>query len=158
MRTKECTACKQILPITDFYKSHISNAGTQIYKPKCKVCENNITKARYANLTTEERKSYYSKSNAKKDYHKDYRLKTKYGITLNQFNEMYEQQNGCCSICNTYVPDNKIVVDHHHKSGIVRKLLCHNCNVVLGHAKEDPNILLKCVEYLRDNFQDSEMA
>lgn len=152
MSTKECTKCKQLLPIDNFYKSFISKAGTQIYKPHCKACEKNKYHIKWNSLSKEEKKIHYGRSNAKKEYHKNYRLETKYGINIDQFNEMYEQQNGCCDICKTAVPENKIVVDHHHKTGTVRKLLCHNCNVILGHAKEDPNILLKCVEYLRDSF------
>lgn len=77
---------------------------------------------------------------------------TKYGLTLEQFNQMYEEQGGQCAICSTKVEDSKICVDHNHNTGRVRRLLCHNCNVILGHAFEDPSILIKCAEYLNADF------
>jgi len=65
---------------------------------------------------------------------------------------MYSNQNGRCFICEEAVSENEIRVDHDHKTGKVRKLLCHNCNVILGHSKEKKEILMKCVEYLSDFF------
>jgi len=41
-----------------------------------------------------------------------------------------------------------LVVDHNHATGKVRALLCHNCNLTLGRAKDNPNILLSCIDYL----------
>jgi hypothetical protein len=152
MREKQCTRCQEVLPIDSFYRSHISKVGTQIYKTKCKKCDNKDAMERYHSLPKDQRKEWYNSYNKNKEYHKNYRLTTKYGIDLSQFNEMYSQQDGKCYICQSSVPNDEIRVDHNHSTGIVRKLLCHNCNVILGHAKEDPDILLKCVEYLRDNF------
>lgn len=64
---------------------------------------------------------------------------------------MYTDQDGKCFICAEHVPSDKIHVDHCHNTNVVRKLLCHHCNVILGLAKESPEILEKCAEYLRDH-------
>jgi len=70
-----------------------------------------------------------------------------YGITLEMRNQMIEQQGGRCALCGKST--NKLHVDHNHKTKIVRKLLCHNCNVGLGHFQEDVLLLEKAIEYLR---------
>jgi hypothetical protein len=76
----------------------------------------------------------------------------KYGITPDKFLEMLEKQEGKCKICCTKPTTQRgLHVDHCHESGIVRGLLCHGCNVALGSMKDDPEILLKAVEYLRSH-------
>lgn len=76
----------------------------------------------------------------------------KYGITPEQFKEMYKQQDGKCKICNE-VPSTKrgLHVDHCHDTGKVRGLLCHGCNVALGSFKEDVKLLEKAIEYLKEH-------
>ena len=149
---KQCTDCKQTKTIDNFYKSHITPAGTQVYKSRCKSCQQIKDRQRWANMSIEQKRKWQEKSNSDKDYHKNYRLTSKYNITLEMFNEMYSNQNGRCFICEEAVSENEIRVDHDHKTGKVRKLLCHNCNVILGHSKEKKEILMKCVEYLSDFF------
>lgn len=155
---KQCTDCKQIKDLDSFYKSHVTPKGTQIYKPRCRECQNIKDRYRWQNMSDEQKKIYNKKNNSKKEYHKNYRLITKYNITLENFCEMYNQQEGKCFICHTSVPENEIRVDHNHTTGKTRKLLCHNCNVVLGHAKEDPGILTKCAEYLIAFLQENKVA
>ncbi|KKM75774.1 hypothetical protein LCGC14_1386860 [marine sediment metagenome] len=67
---------------------------------------------------------------------------------------MFEGQNGLCAICgkpethrNYYGPV-RLSVDHDHKTGKVRSLLCNNCNVALGLIKEDVGIAMKLLHYL----------
>lgn len=157
MRTKKCTQCHKLLPIDRFHKSHLGPTGAQIYKPSCKQCLSEANQLKYRALTPQQRSEWYGRSNSNKRYHKNYRLVSKYGISLDQFTEMYSQQGGKCYICSTPTPNHRICVDHHHNTGTVRKLLCHNCNVILGHAKEDPAILMKCAEYLLDSFRNTAM-
>lgn len=68
------------------------------------------------------------------------KLKCKYGITLDQYNEMVEAQFGVCMICGkinnrmnykTGKPE-RLVVDHNHATNKVRGLLCHRCNLAVG--------------------------
>ncbi len=77
-----------------------------------------------------------------------------FGITFKQYNEMLLEQGGVCAICGK-VNDNgqRLGVDHNHTTGEIRKLLCRNCNTVIGHCKEDVDILNKVAMYLiRYNF------
>jgi Recombination endonuclease VII len=73
------------------------------------------------------------------------------GIREEDFNEMFKQQNGKCAICGTHQNDlNKFLcIDHSHKTNKIRGLLCNNCNRGIGHLKDDINILLKAIDYLK---------
>lgn len=79
---------------------------------------------------------------------RDKQLQRDYGITLAEFAVMEHRQNGLCAICKG-PPDRKyLLVDHDHVTKKVRGLLCHNCNVLLGHAKDSVEILQAATEYL----------
>jgi hypothetical protein len=82
--------------------------------------------------------------------------KWRYGISHEQFLSLIERQNGRCRICQfvfeldsdkTKMP----YVDHNHDNGQVRALLCHHCNLVIGHAKENPLIIQSAIDYLERN-------
>ena len=62
-------------------------------------------------------------------------LKKRYGITFEQYSEMFKKQEGRCAICKTHEKElNKILfVDHDHKTNKARELLCHKCNVALSY-------------------------
>lgn len=79
---------------------------------------------------------------------KHYGLTTKYGITLEDYAEMNAAQKGCCAICEK---ETALVVDHCHQSGNLRKLLCNQCNVGLGHFKDNPDLLEAAAAYLREH-------
>jgi hypothetical protein len=77
-------------------------------------------------------------------------LKTKYGITPEDFERLHEAQEGLCAICRGPQADyyRYLDVDHCHASGRVRGLLCRRCNTVLGLVKEDPKLLDALMSYL----------
>lgn len=79
-----------------------------------------------------------------------YKIKRSYGITEEDYNRMFEEQKGCCAICNTHQSKIKmrLCVDHCHKTTKVRKLLCPNCNRGLGMFQDNPKLLKKAAEYL----------
>lgn len=58
---------------------------------------------------------------------------------------MIECQNGCCAICGER---NELFVDHCHATNTIRAALCRRCNLVLGMAKDSPNILREMAGYL----------
>lgn len=73
----------------------------------------------------------------------------KYGLTLEQYDEMVRKQHGRCAICRTTSPGKKgLVVDHCHRNGHVRALLCGKCNTLIGLADEDPRILMQAMRYI----------
>ncbi len=86
-------------------------------------------------------------------------LKTKYGITLEQYNEIFKKQDGLCAICGQsettidtrYNTPRSLAVDHCHKTGIVRGLLCNSCNPMIGNSKDDIEILTNAIKYLERN-------
>jgi hypothetical protein len=90
-------------------------------------------------------------------------LKYKFGITLAEYNDMAESQGGVCAICggvndtrrkgtNNNGKDVKmsLAVDHNHKTGKVRGLLCGKCNISLGNFKDNPALLRKAIRYLEN--------
>lgn len=78
-------------------------------------------------------------------------LKKKYGITPEQFDEMVENQAGVCAICAGPLEDSRGFrphVDHSHKTGKVRGILCGRCNHGIGHFRDDPAIIIAALAYL----------
>lgn len=88
-----------------------------------------------------------------------YQLKLKYGITWEEFMQLIEEQNYCCSICgiSLELPGNDLNsndtahVDHCHVTNKIRGLLCKNCNRALGFFKDDISLLQKAIVYLKGN-------
>ena len=76
-------------------------------------------------------------------------LRKTYGITLTQYNEMFKEQNGGCWICHRPPKKRALHVDHNHKTGKIRGLLCHNCNYGLSrYFKENIENLKRASLYL----------
>ncbi len=77
---------------------------------------------------------------------KDWELQSSYGINLKQYLLLKRTQKHKCAICGKRT---KLCVDHNHKTKLVRGLLCHQCNVMLGYARENSEILKAAIKYLR---------
>jgi hypothetical protein len=82
----------------------------------------------------------------------------RYNISFDQYTEMNEKQNSLCLICNqpesVSTRKDKTVhlhVDHCHKTGKVRGLLCRMCNTALGSLRHSPELLTKASEYLKSH-------
>lgn len=84
------------------------------------------------------------------DYYRRKNLRTKYGITLEQYNRMFNAQNGCCVVCGVHQSEVKHVfhVDHDHLTGKVRGILCFRCNAALGNVGDSVETLKKMIKYL----------
>jgi len=83
-------------------------------------------------------------------------MKVKYGITIEQYDEMRKAQDGLCAICSQEEKSahrngtvRQLSIDHCHTTGNVRGLLCGNCNNGLGHFKDNPASLERAITYLR---------
>ena len=75
-----------------------------------------------------------------------------YGLTVEEYSSKLEQQNNCCAICNVASSGTRDWhVDHCHVSGKVRGLLCHRCNLMLGHAQDNVQTLEKAILYLKEH-------
>lgn len=80
---------------------------------------------------------------------RNFHLKKKFGITVEQYDEMLIKQNGVCEICGGTNGKKNFSVDHNHKTGKVRGLLCDHCNTGIGRLMEDISILQNAILYLR---------
>lgn len=122
--TKYCSRCKKIKPLFNFHFNPDGHKFASTYCIKCrqKECKENS-------------------------------IFRNFGISLKDYGKILEKQGGGCKICGTIVPKGKgrFSVDHDHATGKIRGLLCHNCNLALGHAKDDIGILAAMIQYLIDS-------
>lgn len=77
-----------------------------------------------------------------------YHLKNKFGLTVERYKQMLEEQNNCCAICGDRFTGRRPHVDHCHKTNEVRALLCGNCNIGIGNFKDSPHRLFLAIQYL----------
>ena len=90
----------------------------------------------------------------KPEQYLEYDLKRAFGISLDEYNTILGKQNGCCAICG--ISNNEIAngketrfsVDHDHKTGEIRGLLCGNCNRGVGNLKDSIETLKSAINYL----------
>ncbi len=88
------------------------------------------------------------------DKGKAYRLQLSYGLSMEDYNKLFDQQESKCKLCNREFnkeDSHDIRIDHDHKTGKVRGLLCHKCNVALGLFDEDICRLLNAAKYLEES-------
>jgi cytochrome c553 len=137
--TQQCTRCKQIKPLDEFSKDSRKANGRA---GMCKDCHNASAKA-------SKKHTHYK---VDKEASKFYSIKSRYGLTMQQYQEMVKAQNGRCAICGK-IPTKAygLQVDHDHSSGKVRALLCHACNVTVGFINESPELAMQIAKYLNEH-------
>jgi hypothetical protein len=81
---------------------------------------------------------------------KGYALKSRYGITQDEWDARFAAQGFVCAICGSADPNDHRTwhTDHDHNSGEVRGILCARCNHLLGHERDSQDILSKAIQYL----------
>ena len=84
----------------------------------------------------------------KAEKRRDRRLRKTYGITLADYGRMLKAQKGGCAICGNKPKKRSLDVDHSHKTGRVRGLLCHRCNRGLGYYYDRPERFRAAARYL----------
>jgi Recombination endonuclease VII len=80
---------------------------------------------------------------------KHYQIWYKRGLTPEEFDRIVEAQDGKCAICLTPPGRRSLHLDHDHKTGHARGLLCKDCNHMLGCAEDEIEILEAAIEYLQ---------
>jgi hypothetical protein len=104
--------------------------------------------------STPKRKEYearYGKTEHAKTLKKANILKNKYGMSVEAFNKMLQDQMGVCAIGGgVEVRGGRLHVDHSHNTGKVRGLLCHKCNVAIGLLKDSTEVILKAYSYIQE--------
>jgi hypothetical protein len=79
-------------------------------------------------------------------------LKNVFNITYFDYTDMLRKQNNSCDICGVkHTEEKKLVVDHCHKTGKVRALLCSKCNTGIGMFNENKEYLLNAIKYIKKN-------
>jgi len=117
----------------------------------------------YADYTRQQCKNWYDKKFKSDPKYKTQRYKqrvlNKYGITVEQYDEMVEQQMGRCAICKLVEhidePGKRLHVDHCHETGAVRGLLCSKCNTGVMRSGVTPEILRRAAEYLEKSYEST---
>lgn len=95
--------------------------------------------------------------NKRRTADRDYRRL--YGITLDQVEEMIQDQLGLCDICGKQMDGKRdLNVDHNHETMVVRSLLCRDCNNMIANAQENIGIMVAGIEYLIRHEQSEEAA
>ncbi len=92
------------------------------------------------------RKRLWRKQNPGRE--REYDLKRHYGLSVEDFDLLLEEQNFCCAICSNRLDSSSACVDHDHETDEVRGLLCRSCNIGLGHLQDDYEIILAAADYL----------
>ena len=156
-KTKRCTICRKLLPISEFGKNKLGKEGLQAY---CRPC-NNLQHRQYRKDHPEKEREVYLRrrqKNLEKFLYnkKEFAIKWRYGITMDEYNKMIEKSENRCAICNKeFTKDNHVHIDHDHSknkgdNGFIRGLLCGKCNIGLGQFYDDPENLIKAAAYLRN--------
>jgi len=181
IQEKYCPRCETIKPLSEFHKNKRTRLGVKCY---CKDCRSKLAAEaypKYAERMTRwpknnpekfkaTQKRYAQSEKGKKAIKRNQQkfvktkkgkrrnrkawLKAAYKMTLEQYDEMFEAQNGVCAICGR--PETatlngiakRLAVDHNHETGEIRGLLCHKCNGTLGYVDESIDILLSIIIYL----------
>ena len=154
--TKICSGCKKEKLLNEF-KQYTSGNRKGKYYAKCKNCYILYSREYENRKYVKQRRRKRNKTTKRRNYQRDYMLKRKYGISLDEYNKILKEQNGVCAICgqqeramSKHGVLNTLAVDHDHETGKVRGLLCYSCNVKLGYL-ENIDFMLKAKLYLAKN-------
>lgn len=131
---KICSKCKESKELNEFAKT---GRREGLYSSLCKHCSSK--KASEWNKKNPLKRRASSRRN---------KLKSLYGLTEAQFEQMKIDQNSKCAICERKL---KLVIDHDHETGKIRGLLCNSCNRGIGYLQDSENILKKAMVYVIKN-------
>lgn len=100
-------------------------------------------------VTPQQKKDYAQKWRKDNESHvRDKEYRKRFGITLEEYDVLLNIQNGVCAICGNKCNRGRLAVDHCHKTGRIRGLLCRKCNAILGLMNDDLNWLNNAHKYL----------
>lgn len=166
---KHCTRCQNDKPISDYYKDKNKKDGLQQWCKSCVSETQKLVRKENPAKTRAWAKRHYYKDHEKSKKRKIlsttkwiknnpekfelFRLNAKlkrYGISRDQYESLLIIYNFACGICGRHQDglSKDLCIDHCHKTGKVRGLLCYNCNLAVGHLKDDPDLALSAAKYL----------
>ena len=152
VKLRICKTCGKEKAHNDFPKH---KGYKECIRPHCIECRREKELAYHHKHKNDETKSYkYDKA---KDKNK--KLMSAYNITFEEYKTMIEVQDYKCCICgdilNTDLKKRLAPVDHCHKTGRIRGILCKDCNVGLGSFKDDIDVMNSAIQYIAANGVDS---
>jgi hypothetical protein len=132
MSTLRCSSCKEHKDPTEFRSNTSSKTGRH---NECRPCDS-ASHARY-----------YQRNKRKVT---SATLQRKYGITIEEYERMEEEQGFACALCRSpeSIEERRLAVDHDHNTGRVRGLLCFKCNTALGRVADTEQKLESLILYL----------
>ena len=146
LKRKSCSECKEAKLVSDFYVRKASPDGLAYL---CKVCDLRLRKE-------------YCESNRDKirEQRKEFRRRNKERLSIAKnrakcppevFARLFEEQKGCCAICNLHQSNmrRRIAIDHDHVTKDIRGLLCDKCNRCLGLLQDSEEVLQSAIRYLK---------
>ena len=172
-KLKCCSSCKHEKPVSEFNKSKNSRDGLQ---GKCRSCGRAMCRDWYNRNIDEQRerarnraKVYGPKQRAankkwalenpeKARYHSRKKLLSKnYNMSIEAHDALFASQGFSCGACGSPSPNSKKgwSTDHCHKTGVVRGIVCHHCNIGIGHAKDSIETIKKWISYLERYTNDA---
>lgn len=167
---KRCTACDEVLPTAMFLPKGKTRRGL---RPECRTCTKLRDQAVYQNsrerhlahsrkqrgvLDDETRRRYAGPGRRRRKDDPEWRRRQdlertarRYGLTVDDYDVMLAAQGGGCAICGAPPSESRRHhIDHDHETGVVRGLLCSNCNTAMGRFGDDPERLMEALRYLQD--------
>lgn len=142
---KVCSKCEQEKPLDEFYDNR-RNGGK---RAACKACTNAQTSRHYA--ANKEWFAAYARTwrEENRDRHNEYSRRSRLRRRLAIEQERLALQGGLCGLCRRPPKDGeRFELDHDHRTGEIRELLCRRCNYLIGAADDDRTVLLAAIEYL----------
>jgi hypothetical protein len=139
---KHCARCDAWLPLGSFHANRKNWDGLHAY---CRACMSAGARRRYereAPRLTAQAKAWRK---ANPDKRKDMALRSRFGITLEEYRALEAAQGGTCAVCRQPAV---LAVDHCHQTGRVRGLLCMPCNTSIGHFQDDASLIRAAAEYV----------
>ena len=134
-QAKVCSKCRELKPFSEYTPSPKKVDGVH---PSCRECKHGLARE-------------YRRTGARRETY----LKWKYGISPDEYEKRLASQGGGCAICGLTAEEEShytvLPVDHCHKTGVVRGLLCANCNRALGLLADDPERMLAAAHYLQES-------
>ena len=148
---KQCSKCGKVKSLDSFYKRTGVKDG---YRSWCKECLSQQHKEYYSKPENHGRhlkiKREYNNASEHKIYAKNHKLQSRYGISLEEYNQKITAQDSKCAICGIELDGGKNThLDHDHKTGKNRGVLCVGCNSGLGNFKDSLQALEFACEYLK---------
>jgi hypothetical protein len=137
----ECKTCCGERQKRTYARNRAAYAGATVTEKKCNVCAE-LRPAKDFGMNR------FRKSGLEPTC-RDCRAEQQYGLSTGEYDRMAADQGGTCAICDAPPPEGKrLYVDHCHRTGHARGLLCRDCNLGIGKFNDDIDRLRSAVKYL----------